>query len=204
MSLFRNKLWCVLCLLTTACGFTPVYGTAPSASCANSPIFAGINITASDGAITTSDTIINNNSHAPSVTRQFKENLEDLLAPMNNGKPPAYHLEVIISQTTSAIGISRDGTASRFNLNINSSYKLTNKSGDKLLDTGKISSITSYNNPSNQYFSTYISEQDARKRGIMELAQLYRLRLSVISENSTPPTEKPSTPVNYENCPQVN
>jgi len=188
------------CLAISACGFQPVYGTSSPIS-ANSPLMAGVQISAVDGGSIASSA--NLTTTIPTkVSRDFKENLEDLLNPITRGKGAEYSLDVSISQSTSSIGISRDGTASRYNLNISSSYKLTRLSDNKVIDTGTISNITSYNNPSNQYFSTYISEQDARKRGVLELAALYRQRLSVLTENSTPPAPKeinPITPPNANN-----
>jgi len=192
----------------SACGFQPVYGTSSAVS-ANAPLMAGVQISATDGGSIASSANITT-TIPTKVAREFKENLEDLLNPVTRGKSAEYSLDISISQTTAAIGISRDGTASRYNLNISSSYKLTRLDDSKLIDAGTISNTTSYNNPSNQYFSTYISEQNARKRGVSELAALYRQRLSVLTENSTPPAPKevnPITPPNanpYEAFPQTN
>lgn len=196
-----------LMLSIAACAFQPVYGTS-SAISANAPLRAGVIISATDGGSSASE----NSSEAPNkISRDFKEKLEDLLNPITRRKSAEYRLSVSINQTTSAIGISRDGTASRYNLNTMSNYSLSRISDDTVIDTGTISNITSFNNPSNQYFSTYISEQDARKRGVAELAALYRQRLSVLTENSTPPAPKetnPITPPNannpYEAFPKVN
>lgn len=216
MLLFLNDKWQVIsikakkafgllfpiacCLAVVACGFQPVYGTS-SALCAHAPLLAGIVVSATDGESPLSAS----GSVAPtSASRQFRENLEDLLAPASNGKPSEYKLDISLNQVTTAIGISRDGTASRYNLTINSSYKLSRISDNKTIDSGSVSNVTGYNNPSNAYFSTYISEQDARKRGVAELAELYRQRLTAITENSVPPKEKPPIPPSYENCPKVN
>jgi LPS-assembly lipoprotein len=206
----RTIAYCLIPIaFLSACTFQPVYGTS-SAISANAPLMAGVKISATDGGSVASSA--NLTTTIPTkVSRDFKENLEDLLNPITRGKGAEYSLDVSISQSTSSIGISRDGTASRYNLNIYSSYKLTRLSDNKLIDTGTISNTTSYNNPSNQYFSTYISEQDARKRGVLELAALYRQRLSVLTENSTPPAPKeinPITPPNannpYEAFPKIN
>lgn len=205
----RTIAYCLMPIaFLSACGFQPVYGTSSAVS-ANAPLMAGVQISATDGGSIASSANITT-TIPTKVAREFKENLEDLLNPVTRGKSAEYSLDISISQTTAAIGISRDGTASRYNLNISSSYKLTRLDDSKLIDAGTISNTTSYNNPSNQYFSTYISEQNARKRGVSELAALYRQRLSVLTENSTPPAPKevnPITPPNanpYEAFPQTN
>ena len=99
----------IACLVLTACGFQPVYGVS-SACSANSPIASGIKIAASDGKVTTA--IAGDERLLTSVSRKFTENLEDLLNPATGYKPKIYRLEVAISQSTGAVGISRDGLPS--------------------------------------------------------------------------------------------
>jgi len=187
-----------LLLALTACGFQPVYSKS-STACANSPVLAGVTIYAADGE---SRNVITGSAAPTTVARQFTENLEDLLDPASGNKPKTYRLEVDISQTITALGIARDGTAARYNLTINSGYRLKRISDGKLIDSSSVSVVTSYSNPSNKYFSTYISEQDARKRGVAELAELYRMRLASLTKDSVPPAEKPVIQ-HYENCPKA-
>lgn len=119
------------------------------------------------------------------MARQFTNNLEDML---NYEGTPAYKLDVVLTQSVVGIGVARDGTASRYNLVLNSTYKLIRIADGKEVDSGSLGNFTSYNNPNNQYFSTYVSEQDARKRGIKELAELYRQRLISFTEKTIPAT----------------
>ena len=190
------------CLLLSACDFQPVYSKTSSLS-AQSPINAGVKISASAGsAVSTSGNGNSsiNSSASSSTSRQFTNNLEDLLG---SSTAPEYKLDVSISESSVGIGVARDGTASRYNLVINSSYKLIRIADNKEVDSGSLSNFTSYNNPNNQYFSTYISEKDARKRGIAELAELYRQRLIAFVEKTQLPTPPLSTPPPlYENCPK--
>jgi LPS-assembly lipoprotein len=189
MSLYRRKICCLLptlfCLILAGCGFQPVYGTASGAS-EKSPIRAGVKVsTSASGAVTaTNNSVVDNNATA-NMARQFTNNLEDML---NYEGTPTYKLDVALSQSVVGIGVARDGTASRYNLVLNSTYKLIRIADGKEVDSGSFSNFTSYNNPNNQYFSTYVSEQDARKRGIKELAELYRHRLISFTEKTTPPT----------------
>lgn len=168
-----------LLLLTASCGFKPVHGTNSNLP-DNSPITTGITI--STTATTTNDNKTN------SMARQFSYNLEDILPSNTN---PSYRLEVTLTESIAALGVARDGTASRYNLNINSTYSLIRIADNKQVDNGTISNVTSYNNPSNQYFSTFVSEQDARKRGIKELAELYRQRLISFTKDKQP-TQTPT------------
>lgn len=186
------------CLMLSACGFKPVYGTA-SGLPAESPVRDGIKIYATASGTTPSsvNTSIDSSSSA-AMSRQFVNNLEDLVGPSAS---PTYKLEVVMVQSSVGIGVARDGTASRYNLVIDSSYKLSRLTDGKLVDSGTISNVTSYNNPNNQYFSTYISEQDARKRGISELAELYRHRLFSFTAKTLPTIlPPPVAPAANEDC----
>lgn len=190
------------CLLISACGFQPVY-SKNSTDSAQSLIRAGVKVSASaGGAISLSANESIDNSAYSNMSRQFSNNLEDLIGTSSD---PEYKIDVSITQSSSGVGVAKDGTASRYNLVINSSYKLSRISDNKVIDSGSISNFTSYNNPNNQYFSTYVSEQDARKRGIKELAELYRQRLIAFVEKPKPSASPLSTPPPFdENCPKVN
>jgi hypothetical protein len=189
------------CLLLSACGFQPVYGTS-SGLPAESPARDGIKVYATASGTTPSsvNTSIDSSASA-AMSRQFVNNLEDLIGP---SATPTYRLEVVLVQSSVGIGVARDGTASRYNLVISSTYKLSRIADDKLVDSGTISNVTSYNNPNNQYFSTYISEQDARKRGISELAELYRHRLFSFTQKTLPTIlpPPPAPPAADEDCPK--
>ncbi len=192
----------VFCLLLASCGFQPVY-SKNNGSGTKSLINAGIKISASAGGVpslSANDSI--DGSAYSAMSRQFTYNLEDLIG---ISAAPEYKLDVSITQSSVGIGVARDGTASRYNLILNSGYKITRIADNKEMDSGGLSSFTSYNNPNNQYFSTYVSEQDARKRGISELAELYRQRLIAFIEKTTPSAPPLSTPPPFdENCPKVN
>lgn len=190
------------CLMLAACGFQPVYGTKSSLP-AQSPIRAGVKISVIVSSVISTSGSGNSSidsSASSSMARQFTYNLEDIL---NSSDTPAYKLDVVLTQSNVGIGVARDGTASRYNLILSSSYKLIRIADNKEMDSGTIGNVTSYNNPNNQYFSTYISEQDARKRGIAELAELYRHRLIAFTEKTQSLNQpSPATPLPDENCPK--
>ena len=174
----------LILFLLAGCGFQPVYGTSSGLE-ARSPIRMGVKVSAvASGAATASNNTSIDDGYSASMSRQFVHNLEDMLAFEGS---PTYKLDVIMTQSSVGLGVARDGTASRYNLVINSNYKLIRIADGKQVDSGTISNVTSYNNPNNQYFSTYISEQDARKSGIKELAEIYRQRLLSYTEKKPEP-----------------
>jgi hypothetical protein len=202
----RNIAYCLLpiaCLLLASCNFRPVYGTA-SALPASSPLREGVRISADvSGVVTqvteTASSSTDNTSNS-AMARQFANNLGDMLPSKD---APAYELQVSIVQSNVGIGVARDGTASRYNYVLNSSYNLVRIADGKIVDSGSLSNVTSYNNPNNQYFSTYISQQDARRRGIKELAESYRMRLISYIEKQQPTSLPLSAPPPDEDCPKV-
>lgn len=111
--------------------------------------------------------------------QQFKQNLEDRLNPNGVMPPhPAYKLAVTLTTIASPIGVSRDGTVSRYNVSLDSAYTLTRLKDGVVVNKGNVRHVGSYNNQPNLYFSTYIAERDAVKRGIVELSELYRQRIA--------------------------
>jgi LPS-assembly lipoprotein len=159
----RNSLL-VIMLALSACGFQPLYGQRSNDG--SPQTLAGVSvdpISASTGR----------------MGQQFKADLEDKLNPQGAVPPrPSYRLSATLVSTSSAIGIARDGTVSRYNVYLDSAYTLYRNSDGKPVTKGSLRHVSSYNNIANEYFSTYVSEEDAVKRGITELAEAYRQRLS--------------------------
>lgn len=159
---FRLFVLPVLLLSMAGCGFQPMYGNRSGSG--EVPI-VGVAI----------ETFANDRH----MRQQLKADLEDKLNP--DGSIPAspkYRLHVSMTTIASPIGVARDGTVSRYNVSLKSSYDLFTVADNKRVTKGKLRQVSSYNNLANQYYSTYISEQDAINRGITELAELYRQRLS--------------------------
>lgn len=181
MSLRNSALSGVLalsCSLLYGCGFEPVY--ASKRTTPNTIHTGGVAIDSIPGL----------------SGQQFRAGLEDHLNP-GGAVPanPAYRLNATLSYVTTPIGVARDGTVSRYNIYINSSYVLYRTSDNKRMTSGRLQHVSSYNNVTNAYFSTYISEGDALKRGIAELSELYRQRLAAYFEagptaSTSPPPER--------------
>lgn len=171
---WRNSLIAVLLpALLTGCGFKPMYGNQTVNADRDSKIFAGVQIDPITGG--------------GRMEQQFKINLEDRLNPNGRVPPnPAYRLSASLRSQPSAIGIARDGTVSRYNVYLDSEYALYRTSDNQKITSGTIRHVSSYNNLTNVYYSTYVSEQDAIKRGVEELAEIYRARLGVYLEEGAP------------------
>lgn len=170
----RISAWLCVCLLAAGCGFQPVYGKKTETS--ESPALAGVHI---DG------------DPRQYNDQLFYQALEDKLNP--GGKLPAYplyRLSYVTNMSESAIGIARDGTVSRYNVNLDATYTLFRTSDDAKITQGSLRHVSSYNNRVGAYYSTYIAKEDAIKRGMGELAEMMRARLSPFLSQENPPVMK--------------
>lgn len=168
----RVSLLLVLPLLLASCGFKPMYAKR---SAAESPeLYAGVKIESIGGR----------------EGQLLRMGLEDKLNP-GGAVPerPAYRLEATLQKTSGAIGVARDGTVSRYNLYLDSYYTLYRTSDNLAVAQGKFRRVSSYSNLTGAYYSTFVSENDALKRGISELTEDYRQRLT--SYLSGPDAGKP-------------
>jgi LPS-assembly lipoprotein len=174
----RNKALLLLPLLMLAgCGFSPLYGHHGQTS-QSEPILEGIKIDPVSGR----------------PGQLFTAELEDQLNP--SGKVPAtakYRLNTKLTLSEAAIGVARDGTVSRYNIYLDSYYQLYRIADGQLMTSGNLRHVSSYNNTLNEYYSTYVAQEDAYKRGVTELAQLFRQRIGayLTQNNGNPPIQKP-------------
>lgn len=120
-----------------------------------------------------------------------------LKAEIERGVNPDYHraeklyaLQISLAEREIPLFINADGTSSRGDIEYRSAYALTRILDGKVVQQGKINRTTSFNTSENADYASYVSEEDARKRGIEELAQDYRLRLS----NLLVKLNRPATP----------
>lgn len=160
-----------------ACGFHPLYAKKSDDSTSASQLLAGVKIDPVGGR----------------MGQQFRENLEDALNPGKSiSSVVPYRLSVTLTDNATAIDVDPNGLVARYNVYITSHYVLYDASG-KQLTSGDLSHVSSYNNLTNEYFSTYVSEQDALTRGIVELSEMYRQRLGAyFAQASLPQTATPT------------
>lgn len=127
--------------------------------------------------------------------QQFRISLENKLNPRGGASSnPRYRLSATLKTAESGIGVARDGTVSRYNVYLDSSYTLYRISDGKKMISGNLRQVSSYNNITNEYFSTYVAKEDAHKRGVEALAMQYRQRLlAYLGENNGKPEPRKET-----------
>lgn len=151
-----SKFFTLPVLLTlTACGFSPIYG----------------NYTRSD-AISVERSLANIEINIiPNKEGQYIRN-ELIDRFYKNGYPtnPKYTLSIQnIDESTSNLDITKSSDATRAQLKLTTSMRLIDAETGKTLITKPLRAITSYNILSSQ-FTTRVSEEDARKAALNELA----------------------------------
>ena len=159
-----QKLLAILCLIgLTACGFQPIYGESSRQE--NDRIaryFAATDIRTKSGA----------------RGQQLKNALEDQLNPNSiiSDIKKHYTLQVEVQVRRDATVIERDGSISRYNVNVSSNYRLRDANG-RTLKKGVVRRTASYNDV-NEHFSSYIGEKDAIQRAIKEMSEDYKMQLA--------------------------
>ena len=141
----------MFCLLSSGCGFEPVYKMV------DTPEF-------NDALRYIQIAPIENR-----VGQQLRNHLVQDIAPLGNQKPIKYVLSVSLTETKSNLAIKKSEIATRANLIFRANYKLFSKSTGKELTSGQSHMITSYNILT-QTFATLIAEKDARKRAVREIS----------------------------------
>ena len=129
----------------------------------------------------------------------LKAEIQDQVNPDARHAEKLFVLTVHFTEVEVALFINPDGTASRGDLQYHSSYTLTRKLDGKLIDSGTITRVSSYNVSETADYGTYVSREDARKRGVTELAQDYKLRLANLLPKINDPHSKPN--VDHEPAP---
>ena len=120
----------------------------------------------------------------------LKAEIEEQVNPTYQHAEKLFVMTISFNETEIAEFINPDGTSSRGDMHYQSTYSLTRKLDGKLIDTGTLIRISSYNVSENADYGTYVSRDDARKRAVIELAQDYKLRLA----NLLPKLNNPNTP----------
>jgi len=92
--------------------------------------------------------------------------------------PTRYSLAVTLTESLSNLGIRKDEVATRANLTLSASFTITELGGAKRVFSGSARSVNSYNILTSD-FATLSTREDARRRGINQLALEIRERLSV-------------------------
>ena len=149
-------------LALAACGFRPVYGPNGASGPVAVDALAEVRI----------EPLANREG------QQFHNFLRDELNPKGQPINPAYKLTVGLSQRTEKLAFRQDETATRANIVLNSDFELRAADDNRVLYSGRVSSIHSYNILDEQY-PTDVSRADALRRGLREMSQDIKLRLAV-------------------------
>ena len=166
-------------LAVAGCGFTPVHGQ--SMRTANAIHLAAVTIE------------VDNTRRG-----QFlKAEIQDQTNPATQHVPKQYILKISYRETKTPLFINPDGTSSRGDLQYQSDYTLTRIADGVVVGRGSIQRVSSYNTSQNADYASFVSEEDARQRGIVELAQDYKLRLMNLLPTINDPKagEVPEAPV---------
>ena len=166
-------------LMLSACGFHPLHSQSYQASHAVGLSSLAINVAGS--SITTEAAAATTRSN---VSRRYSELLKAEIIDQTNldgaHGEKLFDLAISYSELESSQFVNPDGTASRGDLVYTSHYTVTRRLDAKPITSGTITRVSSYNTSPKADYASYVSIEDARKRGILELAQDYKLRLMAL------------------------
>ncbi len=163
------------CLVTlSACGFQPLHGQSYQQSLNVDLAAIAVTVKGSNGSTT-------NTIPLPArYSELLKAEIEDGVNPEGQRAEKLFLLEVNFIETDVSLFVNPDGTASRGDLICSSSYTITRRADHKIVASGGLSRTSSYNTSPTADYASFVSREDARKRGIIELAQDYRFRLAAL------------------------
>ena len=149
--------------LLSGCGFRPLYGNASSAG----------------GGRVMDQLAEVRVQPLPDRTGQIMHNmLTERLNPLGQPAATRYALSMSLSESITEVGLETDETASRANLTLRASFRLVDPSSNRVLYRGLSRSTNSYDIIENQ-FASGVAEDDARRRGIEQVANEVMERLGV-------------------------
>ncbi|MBX9726777.1 MAG: hypothetical protein K2X09_05890 [Rickettsiales bacterium] len=186
-----------LVLFLSACGFQPLHGQAYRETLTVDLSSVGVNVVGSSIAATSRSVLPRR------YAQLLKAQIEDKANPRNVPSEKRYMLDVSFTENDLALFVNPDGTASRGDLNYASNYSLKRLSDGKIVASGSILRISSYNSSPTADFASYVSIEDARKRGINELAEDYTLRLATLLPTLNMPDGTAIAPVPQAPIPEL-
>ena len=154
---------CLLLLLCglpalSACGFRPMYGDAAKA----------------DERLNAVDIALIKDRSG----QQLRNYLIDRMYLKGRPDRPEYTLSISLAERQIDLGIQKDATATRSQITIAASFALHSKTDGKLLTSGSIRQLSSYNVLPSEY-ATLVAEQDARERTLRAVGDEIILRLTL-------------------------
>jgi LPS-assembly lipoprotein len=149
-----------LSLLTSGCGFHPLYGTdAPLG--ASRQVFSSIYVDPIAGE---------------KVGYALRNALIDNLQGAAKPDQAQYRLAVTVEQYIQGIAVETNSAITRYNYTLNAHYELSEVHGGKVLRSGVETTLSAYDVVASPY-ATEAAQQDAQKRGAGDVA--YRIQLAL-------------------------
>ena len=150
-------------LVLSACGFRPVYGTQYQQERAvGSASLAQIKV-------------VSDNSRAGQL---LKAEIEDRLNPQNIPAEKRYTLRLGVAEYNIPLFVAPDGTFGRGNIQYSVDYVLTRDADGATINQGGLSRVSSYAaSETNAIYASYVAQQDAKKRGVIEMASDVAMRM---------------------------
>lgn len=158
----RNLAFTLVLTLLAACGFEPVHGQRDSSN-------------ATYGGLESIEVIVGGRDRASQL---LLAEIQDQLNPDYISVPKRYTLNITLAEEISYAFLNPDGTSSRNNVTLKSTYRLVPIGNEAAAENGRLSRVSSYNVSERADYATYVAEQDARKRSVIELARAYKLRMA--------------------------
>ena len=116
---------------------------------------------------------------------KLRQVLREQLQPQGLAANPLYELEITLTKRVEELGIRKDATSSRANLNLSASFYL-HEAGQRVFGD-YVQTVVSYNILDDQY-ATGAAQADAENRAIRQVGQEIKTRLAVYFERRTKPT----------------
>jgi len=112
------------------------------------------------------------------IGQQMHNLLRDRLNPAGQPLDPAYTLDIRLSESRTELGIRKDETATRANLNLSAQFTLNSTQSGGRLFSDRVRTVNSYNILTSP-FATGFAKDDARARALRELADAIQTRLGI-------------------------
>lgn len=158
---FRLVFAVLFCGLLAGCGFRPLYGDLGGTDVGTKFLQVEIN---------------------PAKDREGQLLHNELVRLLYGSREPArpvYRLSMELNQQTSSLAVRKSAFATRANLEMRVSFKLTEIATGRQLHADTSRSTVSYNILDSE-FATLLAEKDARERAVRVLSQEIRVRLGTI------------------------
>ena len=150
-----------MCLILGACGFKPMYATAPDQAGATAYLQA-----------------VNINHINERVGQMLRTALKRRLHPTRTNTPFLYSLEITTAESVSELAVEKDASTTRANLLLSINYKLIRSADKYVLQTGSMRGVASYNKLTS-HFATESAKKNARKHAVESVADQLKTHLSV-------------------------